>query len=401
MSVSSIPGDVRTRLWGKAAGRCHYEGCNAPLWLDPVTKHEFNTSYIAHIVAEEPDGPRGDPIRSKLLAKDIANLMLLCDPHHRLIDKQDVSGHPEARLLAMKAAHERRMEILTAIDASRQSHIILYGANIGGHASPVSYQRAAIAMLPERYPAETNPISLGMVNSSLRDKTPDFWRVESEHLRAMFTTFVKPRLNLGEIPHLSVFALAPQPLLILLGSLLCDLPTAEVYQLHREPPDWRWQPHPNGFEFQVVEPPLTNTTPALVFSLSATVTDERVTSALGGPAAIWRVTIPQPNNDFLKSRTQAQQFRELVRPLMDRIKARHGENALVHVFPAMPIALAVDFGRILMPKADLPLTIYDQNQQSGGFAPALEINRRPSESALNQTTASNPRNYDNYNDAAR
>jgi hypothetical protein len=401
MSVSYIPEKVKTRLWGRAAGRCQYEGCNAPLWLDPVTKQEFNTSYIAHIVPDEPDGPRGDPVRSKVLKADISNLMLLCDTHHRLIDKEDVAAHAEARLLAMKLAHERRIETVTAIGPSRQGHIVLYGANIGDHASPVSYQRAAEAMLPDRFPAETNPISLGMVNSSLRDKTADFWRVESEHLRSMFTTFVTPRLNRCEISHLSVFALAPQPLLVLLGSLLCDLPAAEVYQLHREPPDWRWQPHPNGFDYQVPEPPPSNAAPALVFALSATVTDERITRALGGPAAIWRVSIPKPNNDFLKSKTQAQQFRQLVRPLMDRIKARHGENTLLRVFPTMPVALAVDFGRILMPKADLPLRIYDQNHQSGGFAPALDINRRPSESPLNLETPKNPRNYDNYNKAVR
>src|SRR5205807_4597608 len=131
-------------------------------------------------------------------------LMLLCDPHHRLIDKEDIAGHPEARLVSMKLAHERRIDTVAGIDQSRQSHIVLYGANVGDHASPVSYQCAAGAMLPDRFPAETTPFSLGMANSSLRDKSPDFWRIESEHLRSMFTSFVTPRLNRGEIPHLSV-----------------------------------------------------------------------------------------------------------------------------------------------------------------------------------------------------
>src|SRR5207247_537409 len=98
MSVSYIPEKVKIRLWGKAAGRCEYDGCNKPLWLDEVTKAEFNTAYIAHIVADSPDGPRGDPIRSEKLKCDLRNLMLLCDPHHRLVDKEDLSGHPEVRL---------------------------------------------------------------------------------------------------------------------------------------------------------------------------------------------------------------------------------------------------------------------------------------------------------------
>ncbi len=86
------------------------------------------------------------------------------------------------------------------------------------------------------------------------------------------------------------------------------------------------------------------------------------------------MTIPTPNNDFLKSRQQAQVFRKQLRPLMDRIKAQHGEKAVIHVFPAMPVALAVEFGRILMPKADLPLAIYDENKRSGGFVHALDVN---------------------------
>jgi SMODS-associated and fused to various effectors sensor domain len=39
----------------------------------------------------------------------------------------------------------------------------------------------------------------------------------------------------------------------------------------------------------------------------------------------------------------------------------------------MPVALAVDFGRVITPKADLKMVLYDQNQALGGFVRALEI----------------------------
>ena len=376
MSVTKIPERVKIRLWGRAAGRCEYEGCNTPLWIDAVTKFEFNVAYIAHIIADSPDGPRGDPTLSKQLESDISNLMLLCDPHHRLIDKEDVASHSVERLRAMKAAHERRIEIVSGIDTNRQSHILLYGANIGELSAPVSYPMAARAMLPDWYPAETTPLSLGMKNSSFEDKTSEFWEIESTHLRNMMTRLVRPQLGTGTIQHLSIFALAPQPLLMLLGFLLSDLHAAEVYQLHREPRDWRWQEDPTSFEYLVVEPREINGPPALILSLSATVSDERVIAILGKAATIWRVTITEPNNDFLKSRQQSQKFRQLMRRLMDLIKIRHGEQALVHVFPAMPVALAVEMGRIIMPKADLPLCIYDENKKLGGFVHALDLNTR-------------------------
>jgi hypothetical protein len=122
----------------------------------------------------------------------------------------------------------------------------------------------------------------------------------------------------------------------------------------------------------VDEPERIDGPPALVVSLSATITDERIRAVLPN-ATIWRVTTPSPHNDLLKSSEQARDFRAKFRVLMDRIKLRHGQKAVIHVFPAMPVALAVDLGRTIMPKADLPLHVYDENRESGGFVYALEL----------------------------
>lgn len=66
-------------------------------------------------------------------------------------------------------------------------------------------------------------------------------------------------------------------------------------------------------------------------------------------------------------------FRETVRRTFDQIKAVHGQDAAIHVFPAMPVSAAVELGRVWMPKADLPLIIYDENRAHGGFEPRLTI----------------------------
>ena len=375
MSVSYIPEPVKLRLWGKDAGRCEYDGCNERLWLDSLTKIEFNAAYIAHIVADSPAGPRGDPVLSVKLKADISNLMILCDKHHRLVDRDELAKHSVERLQLMKKTHEIRIDTQTDIAPAKKSHILLYGANVGTQFATISYEQAAEAMIPERYPAEQIPLSLGLVNSSFEDRGAGFWEIESQHLRTLFEQVVRIRLRLGTISHLSIFAIAPQPLLILLGSLLSDIPAANVYQLHREPTTWRWDMLSRSFEYIVDEPEEGNDgPPALAFALSATLTDQRIFQALGEKAAIWRVTIPTPSNDFLKSKDQADKFRQTVRQLMDRIKARHGEKATIRVFPAMPVALAVEFGRILMPKADLPLSVYDENKRLGGFVHAIDIN---------------------------
>ena len=300
--------------------------------------------------------------------------MLMCDKHHRLIDREDVAGHPVERLKAMKAMHELRIEIVSGIADDKRSHILLYGANIGVHNSPLSFADAARAMIPDRYPADSHPIIIGLKNSYFEDSSGTYWMIEVEHLKRLVTQQVRPRLKAEEIFHFSVFAIAPQPLLILLGSLLSDIPAVEVYQRHREPPVWKWEAEPDDFKFIVNEPKEVAGPPVLVFSLSANIDEKRIFDVMGKDVSIWRVTIPTPHNDFLKSRQQAKIFRQQMRLLMDLIKLRHGEKEVIHVFPAMPVCLAVEFGRILMPKADLQLCIYDENKMLGAFVHAIDIN---------------------------
>lgn len=373
MSISYIPESVKLRLWGKAAGRCEYDGCNQPLYLDTLTKAEFNAAYIAHIIGDSPGGPRGDKILSDKLKADITNLMLCCDVHHRLIDKQDVAGHSVERLIAMKIKHEARIELLTSLMENKRSFMIFYDANIGKHSVKIDWDLAAQAMLPNRYPADRHAIQFGLDNSSFQDNESRYWELERENLIRQFNQKLLPLIGSSDVRHFSIFAIGTQPLLIELGRLMSDIPAADVYQLHREPPDWKWQDHPDGFRYNISEPSAKRPIVALKLSFSATIEDSRITSVIGNDVSIWSITIEKLGNDFLKSREQLRQFRECFRGLLDRIKATHGEHVDLHVFPAVPVAIAVEIGRVWMPKADLPLIIYDQNRSQGGFIKALEI----------------------------
>ncbi len=371
MSHTSIPDRVKILLWGKAAGRCQYAGCNQRLGRDGITDSEFNFAYVAHIIADSPDGPRGHPKLSALLKAEISNLMLLCDVHHRLVDKADVAGHPPDVLQKMKADHEDRIDLVTDIHPERQTTLVLYGANIGENASPLTVAAAKGAVLPYRYPCRL-PITLGLTGSEARDREAAFWVSEAENLRRQFEKLIRPRLNDGSLSPVSLFAIAPQPLLMLFGSLLTDIPETDVFQLHREPRTWKWLDAQPSVEFKLTPPTGDATGPAaLVLSLSATVAKERVTRTLGPSARVWELTIDTPSNDFLKSREHLSAFRGAMRGAYNQIKATVGEGAPLHVFPAAPVAAAVEVGRVRQPKADLPLVVYDSHE--GVFSKALEI----------------------------
>jgi SMODS-associated and fused to various effectors sensor domain/HNH endonuclease len=371
-----IPDHIKFMLWGKAAGRCEFAGHNVPLWKSPITQEQVNIAEVAHIYPFSDNGPRGNEGIPKEKLNDLGNLMLVCPLCHAKMDQFKSGGRYTTELLvAMKDEHERRIEVVTATAPGMTSYVLHYGANIGHHSSPLKFADTALALFPERYPAEDRAIELGMIDSSLRDSSDSFWTVEAENLRTKFNQRVWERLVRGEVSHLSVFALAPQPLLILLGTLLVDISEAQVFQRHREPQQtWKWPADAVTPEFEIVEPGNRGAgTPALVLALSATVTKDRITRVLGEDAAIWMLTIPEPNNDFTKSRMQLSEFRTLLRKLLDRIKATHGQNTPLHIFPAASVSVGVELGRIRMPKADTPWKIYDQVNQRGGFIHALDI----------------------------
>lgn len=374
MSVTSISTKNKNLLWAISAGRCQYEGCNKVLHTDILTKKKYNSAYIAHIVADVPDGPRGDALRSKTMADNIENLMLLCDDCHRRIDINDVTGHSESRLLAMKRQHEERINRITAIAPSMNSEIILYGANIGINNSPLSYQAACEAMLYDYYPANIYPIELGLKNTPFTDDTDAYWLAEETNLLLQFNKKIKPRLMLGNADHYSVFAIAPQPLLIKLGVLLNDLNNVRVYQKHREPSTWKWQKTSPNIQYITREPEDKTKIPVLVFSLSATITPDRIKKIFGDNVSLWEVTVSgTPNNDFLTTESLLSDFRRTVRHVFDKIKSHHGYTEL-NIFPAMPVSASVELGRVWMPKVDMPMVIYDANKEKKDFYKTITIN---------------------------
>ena len=369
----SIPKGTKLKLWMKSGGRCQYDGCNKPLWKDELTQKIKNKGSIAHIIAASEDGPRGDEELSSKLQIEYENLMLLCDECHNRIDKAQVEEHTPEFLYAMKKAQEKRIEKLTELKKELKTHLIFYGARIGEQKASITFSEAVEAILYERFPSSNKPLELGIPNCEFEDHTPEYWDFQEKHLIKLFNKNVEPYIKNDTVQHYSIFALAPQPLLIRLGTLIPDIYPADVYQKLREPVTWKWQESAPENSIKLIEPSTPNKLPALVIGLSATVTDKRIHKVLDDEVSIWKITIDNPNNNFLRTRSQISEIRTAFRKILDRIKAQHGKSQPLHVFPAMPVSVAVEFGRVRMPKTDMSLIIYDENHKRGGFLKTLII----------------------------
>lgn len=368
---------VKLALWGRSAGRCQFNGCNRALYRSPITLETVNIAEAAHIYSYSQEGPRGwgPLITNKSKLNDIDNLMLMCHDCHKTIDQDKEGKRYSAKLLQQwKKEHEERVWVVTGIAPKNKSHVVFYGANIGGQKSPLQKNEAMAAMFPTMHPVSEEPIKLSM-ESSMEDKDEIYWEAESSHLSKIFQQYIVPVIEKNDPSHFSLFALAPMPLLIKLGTLFTDKISVETYQPIREPKGWVWQDSPDDFELKVVEPNTKSGKPVLVLSLSAHIEHHRVENVAGNDADIWEIKTPKKyqHNDFIRSANQLSIFRKVLRSVIERISKEYGLQVPISIFPAIPVSCAIELGRIRMPKASMPWIIYDQNLKQECFIKALEI----------------------------
>ncbi len=92
-------------LWGRSGGRCSMPECRRLLVVDETeTDDPSIIGDEAHIVAREPDGPRGNSHLSPEERDRYDNLILLCKIHHKVVDDQQ-NTYTVERLHQIKDEH--------------------------------------------------------------------------------------------------------------------------------------------------------------------------------------------------------------------------------------------------------------------------------------------------------
>lgn len=373
--MSNNRGDTRptTKMiaWGRAAGRCQFPNCNKRLDQDLISGNlSANRAYVAHIVAAAPNGVRGDPVSSTRYADDPNNLMLLCDVHHREIDdpkKADV--YTVDVLRDMKRRHEERIDRLLSIRSAKASTILQVSSPIGDNETAVVFDDCADAVAVQSALANRHPIEFKLRGMRHKDSDPDYYTTEIGKLRQKFDSDIRWRFEDGSIAHLSVFALAPIPILIELGRLISDISDATIFMRHREPePRWMWPNDGQQLQFDLGRPKTRHHKVALKLSVSADIADQRVIAAIGPDVSIWEIRSSEVGTSVLRNQADLSQFRILAGRTLDLIKEQHGQQVELSIFPAIPTAIAVDFGRIWQPKSHPSFSIYDQTAGDGFIA---------------------------------
>ncbi|MFC6633335.1 SAVED domain-containing protein [Microbulbifer taiwanensis] len=374
-------------VWHDAGGRCMYRGCGLDLGVTPLTTKPARVAYLAHIVASDPDGPRGNE-NSHTLSDDSENIMLMCDGHHRLIDRIDVSGHPESYLKQMRGNHTDRVRVL--LDGLRYptTQIITLLADLAQVPTNVSRAELFGSVLSR----ELGPLSeiKHMIRRTQRDdrSRPGFWghflhEHESDIRELINFTSNRPSQTSAVTPDaLAIFPLHLVPVLVLSGRIIGEARNVEVFQYDRSIKAWNWPKHDttststfsisyevdnfHDFEETILSFELTA-------SLDINALPEELAQGVQEKKVGWvRITNSNPCSNCIDSKERLEAFSGLARQAIKTIQDSW-RSKKIHVFGVSPASAIFKFGQMLQAGNHSIYRTYDRPDGSKSFAPALDI----------------------------
>jgi len=358
---------TRLLLFVSAGGHCEFDGCNRYLLEHHVTLTEGIFAEMAHIVAFMPDGPRGGCGARPVDINDIRNLMLLCPTCHKLIDDHP-DDYTRESLEKYKTSHEKRIRHVTDLGPDRKTTVVILKAPIRGQTVAVPFDQVVDATAP-RYPSSREGTIIDL--TSISDQGDAFIQTAKETIARDVERFMGSSGEGHKADHLSIFALAPIPLLIFLGRQLSNKIPSEVYQRHRDTETWTWKRGGPPAKYRFGRRRSGSGSIALILSLSGTVPLD----ALPTGGTVYEVTLrgTTPKPTYLRTRRDLEGFRMVYQEALGAIMQSHGLVKTIDLFPAVPAPVAILCGRELLPKVHPRLRVYDYDKTKDGFKFTLEV----------------------------
>jgi hypothetical protein len=358
---------VRVMLFVRAGGRCEFAGCNKYLLEHSITLTEGNFAEMAHVVAFQKGGPRGGVPQRPANINELSNLMLLCAECHKLID-DNPSQFSVAMLETYKADHEDRIKQVTSTGPDLRTVVVQMKARIGGQAVEIPLTDVSAAVAP-RWPMDRQGHVIDL--SGIADDQPSFYELAAAEIRRKVERLYESGMAADKVRHLSLFALAPIPLLVYLGSRLSNKIPVDFYQRHRDSNNWLWKTDgvPAEYEIRRLRTGTDVSSVAAILSLSGSISMERLPQHVDATFSVYELTLTgrSPGTDFLRRREDLRQFCGAYRDLLAEIVRDRPRASTIHLFPAVPAPVAVACGHEVLPKAQPRLAIYDFTSTRDGF----------------------------------
>lgn len=370
----SIKDSVRNALWGRTAGRCTV--CNRRVLNDDRTFwHSIAAAEMAHIIGATatPGSPRGqEQAAGTTDLESEENLLLCCHDCHRMIDHTDHVGYfTPSKLRALKAAHEQRVEMATSDGILTRTAVLRVGSFVRGSWAVASRREVADALFGNNYLGLVESHWSGQFTCELQGQAidPGYWLGARSQLQRSLDT-VGQAVAQGDVEHVSIFAIAPVPALVLLGSLLDDKVETRIWQKHRDA-GWDWLNTGEPTTFSIGQVPPSTSPPAdaprdlvLICSLSADVNPERLPEYLRrAPRFVLRPEGVTPSPTLFSHEKSLANFGAAFRDMLAAAEQAHPTATRWHLVGAAPVAASIEAGRAFMREVQPPVEVYERTPQ--------------------------------------
>ena len=373
---TAISTATRNQVLLDAHGRCMFEGCGTDLTEDPVTRVRGNFATLAHNVASSEGGTRGVLYLSHSLADNPDNILLLCETHHRLVDKVAKADYPAATLSAMRRRFcEEATGLLDALELTpTPAYCVAWPVHRQKIALPSS-QQVARALKPIGARLDGQLRSVNNNESLLRSlKGAALWD-------AMHTVVEQTAADIlqqahGEGYRAALFAMGLMPALIALGAKLGNKCEITPMLRYRENGRWCWPVNEPRGEFYMIDglDRLSDCNDEVCLRLGLTAVPESMHStaeSLGMSVVSVIARTEYLGNGALGHPDDGASFRQRMQELLHRLRDVHDVRR-VHVLPCASNAACVFFGQSF-DSYHPELMIYDFTPAGDCMVPRLRI----------------------------
>lgn len=373
--VRNVPKLRELQLYVAAAGLCQMPSCRENVLVHVPTLTPINLGEKAHIISFERAGPRGYHPSRPIDIHNTANLMLLCPSCHKLVD-ENAGEYPVGKLLRYKGDHERLVrEFQDGLHAEiMHTTVIRFIAPIGSKPAEIPSEHIRRAIFPNRQQGDIFDISLADSHSLPEDEIYTFG---NSLIAQRIGHFLDGQRHDKPSQHLSIFGLGPIPLLVALGSAIGrDLPV-RIFNRHSTTDDWAWRKRVPAGDFRTkrIRKGTNTDLVALLVSCSGRVQPNRLPSSIDQRFSIYAIEPigEMPSKEIVRTERTLEHFRSSYEQFRAQIRDQHSLASHIHVFAAVPPAVAITLGRDLISKVDPILAIYDWRRDH--YVKAFEVNQ--------------------------
>ena len=369
---NDLPMTQKRELYQRAACMCEFENCGIPLFFDLRSGRPVNNGDFAHIIPSSANGPRGDEDAGDYEVNSPENRILLCKKHHKLVDENE-RNYPAALLRKMKRLHEDKVRGFQSVISAEASLACILTAKIKGvQEVVVSDSSVNEAIVASGHPlADMFPQRINLV-SDREYGTRAYWKSMvlqlEEHSKRM-VSLIKSRGDAGL--GLSIFPLAPIPLIAKFASLIGDKIPFTTFPKLRGAHSWTWRTgaKTNKFSYERIRVDRQMRRVALVISATAPIL-EQFLSEQNYKGDIYHVHPRRMSLDPVKTLEDLASFRSAFHDALGDIQQVYGSSIKMDVFPCVPNVVAFEIGCRRMAKVHPVMTLYEN---CCGWKPAVEI----------------------------